>query len=823
MKKFIKEIFTYFGIPLIIALVSYMFFQLHDILLGVVTLVVLSAVYATIQLYFTHRKWWLGLILVGLALGYLAFFLLRAPTITLSINGQEVRSSPVTLSSGSVLVSPSPQSNGEYSKNTMITLTATPADGYDWKGWTGTDNDAVNPTTVTMNKDKHVTAVFERRYSLIINNQLVIGSLVSFNEGSILVSPAPDGDGKYTSGTVVTLNAVPSSGYDLKSWSGTDDNYSDPTTVTINSDKTLSVNFFQRFSLTIGNQLVIGTSVILDTGAVLIDPPPGGDSKYTSGTVVTLTALPNAGYDWKSWSGTANDNAKTTKVIIASDKYVSVTFNPRYALTVNGQVVTGASVGVTGGSVSVNPAAGTDQLFTKDIVVTFTALPASGYRFDHWSGDASGILTSATVTMGSNKNVTAVFVKTWNLTASTSPAAGGSVSPAGGSYDDGTSVTMTAAPAPGYRFDHWSGDAAGSLPTINVTMNSAKNISANFVKIWTLATSAVPAAGGTVSPAGGTYDDGTVVSLAATSASGYRFDHWSGDATGTAATVSVTMSAARNVTATFVKIWTLSTAIDPSAGGTISPAPGTFDDGTIVSLKAVPATGYRFDHWSGDALGTNATVSVTMTGNKSATATFIKVYTLSVVVNPAAGGTIAPTGTTYDSGVVVTLTATASAGYRFDHWSGDVSGTLPSVDVTMSANRSVTATFVKVWTLTTSVLPASSGSVSPASGTFDDGTVVTLMTAQVTGYRFDHWSGDVPANFNLPNIDVTMNSDKNITANFVVTVSAPVGSSVNIKMNVAGMAQNLNPLARSATSSIYIKTWIANLLAFAYVHWKRTD
>ncbi len=786
MKKYIKEIFTYFGIPLIIALVSYMFFQLHDILLGVVTLVVLSAVYATIQLYFTHRKWWIGLVLVGLALGYLAFFLLRAPTITLSINGQEVRANSVTLTSGSVLVSPSPQSNGEYSKNTVITLTASPAEGYDWKGWTGTDDNTANPTTVTMNKDKHVTTVFEHRYSLIINNQQVIGSLVSFNEGSVLVNPSPEGDGKYTSGTVVTLKAAQSSGYDWKSWIGTDDETSNPTTVTINNDKTLTVNFMQRFSLTVGNQLVIGTSVTLDTGSILIDPAPEGDSKYSSGTVVTLTALPNAGYDWKNWSGTANDNANPTKVIIVSDKHISVTFNPRYSLSVNSQTATSTSLNVTGGSVSIAPAPGTDHLFTKDTVITITAIPASGYRFDHWSGDASGILTSVTVAMNGNKSVTAILIKIWTLSTSISPLTGGMISPSNGIYDDGNIVTLTAAPAAGYRFDHWSGDATGNLPTINVTMNSLKIISANFAKIWTLATSVIPTTGGTISPAGGPYDDGTVVSLTATPASGYRFDHWSGDATGTAATTSVTIGTAKSITATFVKIWTIATAVDPAAGGTITPAPGTFDDGAVVSLKAVPATGYRFDHWSGDASGTTATVSVTMTGNKSVTAAFTKIYTLTAVANPTAGGTIAPTGATYDSGAIVTLTATASAGYRFDHWSGDASGTQPNIDITMSANRSVTATFVKIWTLTTSVVPVSAGSISPASGTFDDGTVVTFTATPATGFRFDHWSGDVTGTLTLATVDVTMNSNKNITASFIAIVSAPAGDPVNIKLGLLG-------------------------------------
>jgi uncharacterized repeat protein (TIGR02543 family) len=631
---------------------------------------------------------------------------------------------------------------------------------------------------------------------------------VSFNEGSVLVSPAPEGDGKYTSGTVVTLTAAPSSGYDWKRWSGTANDNANPTTVTIDSDKTLSVTFLPRFSLTIGNQLVIGTSVTLDTGSVIIDPPPGGDSKYSSGTLVTLTAIPNAGYDWKNWSGTDNDNANPTKVVIGSNKYISVTFNLRYALTVNNQGASSGSVSVSGGSVSLNPAPGADHLFTKGTIVTLTAVPAPGYRFDHWSGDASGLFTSATIALDGNKSVTATFIKIWTLATLANPASGGTISPALGTYDDGTNVTLTATPASGYRFDRWSGDASGSLPTINVTMNSTKNVTANFIKTWTFSALAVPAAGGTVSPAAGTYDDGTIIALTATPATGYRFDHWSGDATGTAASVSVTMSANRNITATFVKIWTLTELVDPTASGTIAPAGGIFDDGTVVSLKATPAAGYRFDHWSGDASGTTATVSVTMTANKNVTATFVKTYTLTVVVNPASGGAVTPAGTTYDAGKVVTLTATPSAGYRFDHWSGDASGTLATVDVSMTANRTVTATFTKIWTLTTSVASSLSGSVAPAGGTFDDGSVVTLTATAVSGFRFDHWSGDVTGTPTQPTIDVTMDSNKNITANFVAAAGAPATGSDNIKLNSAGAWQTGPLHAGPAYSLDDVKAWI---------------
>ena len=287
----------------------------------------------------------------------------------------------------------------------------------------------------------------------------------------------------------------------------------------------------------------------------------------------------------------------------------------------------------------------------------------------------------------------------------------------GSTYDDGAVVTLKATASSGYRFDHWSSDASGIVNTASITMNSNKNVIANFIKLYTLSTSVNPAAGGSIFPVGGTYDDGASVTLAATAASGYRFDHWSGDASGNLATVNVTMNADKNVIANFIKLYTLSTSANPSAGGSISPSGGTYADGTSVSLTATAASGYRFDHWSGDASGSTTTVNITMNGNKSVTATFIKVYTLTILVDPAAGGSVSPTGGIYDDGAIVTLTATAASGYHFDHWSGDASGIITTINITMNGNKSVTATFVTgiapAVNISVNVKKSASGSTRP--------------------------------------------------------------------------------------------------------------
>lgn len=69
-------------------------------------------------------------------------------------------------------------------------------------------------------------------------------------------------------------------------------------------------------------------------------------------------------------------------------------------------------------------------------------------------------------------------------------------------------------------------------------------------------------------------------------------------------------------------------------------------------------------------------------------------YTLSVTVSPSAGGSVSPSGGSYDNGDDVTLTATANSGYSFSYWSGALSGSANPSTVTISGDTSVQANFV---------------------------------------------------------------------------------------------------------------------------------
>jgi hypothetical protein len=278
---------------------------------------------------------------------------------------------------------------------------------------------------------------------------------------------------------------------------------------------------------------------------------------------------------------------------------------------------------------------------------------------------------------------------------------GGTTDPSPGisSHNEGTQVDVTAIPDNGYRFDGWTGDAPSGHEDDNpltVTMDSDKSITANFVREYTLTIAA--GTGGTTDPVPGdyVYDEGTQVTVTATPEANYRFGSWSGEASGTDSTITITMDSDKSITANFIRQYTLTVAA--TAGGTTDPLPGTYtyDTGTQVTITATANANYRFTGWSGDTSGTNNPIAIIMDSDKSITANFIRQYTLILAAGP--GGTTNPSPGTYiyDSGTQVTISCTPDANYRFSHWSGDASGATEPLTITMDSDKSITANFMRI-------------------------------------------------------------------------------------------------------------------------------
>ena len=419
-----------------------------------------------------------------------------------------------------------------------------------------------------------------------------------------------------------------------------------------------------------------------------------------------------------------------------------------------------------------------------------TATPDAGYQFDGWSGDASGTDNPLAVTMDANKTITATFseIPPVQFGLTVNATSGGSVNPSTGTYNANEVVNVTATPDAGYQFDGWSGDASGTDNPLAVTMDANKTITATFSEIppvqFGLTVNAT--SGGSVNPSTGTYNANEVVNVTATPDAGYQFDGWSGDASGTDNPLAVTMDANKTIMATFSEIQ-FGLTVNATSGGSVNPSTGTYNANEVVNVTATPDAGYQFDGWSGDASGTDNPLAVTMDANKTIMATFSEIppVQFGLTVNATSGGSVNPSTGTYNANEVVNVTATPDAGYQFDGWGGDASGTDNPLAVTMDANKTITATFSQIPTsqFGLTVNATSGGSVNPSTGTYNANEVVNVTATPDAGYQFDGWSGDASGTDNP--LAVTMDANKTITAMFSELPTQ--GVSVTFKVDMTGV------------------------------------
>ena len=252
-----------------------------------------------------------------------------------------------------------------------------------------------------------------------------------------------------------------------------------------------------------------------------------------------------------------------------------------------------------------------------------------------------------------------------------------------------------------------SSDAYASSASQN-TYTPPNTTTTTTVTQFTLAVTATN--GGGVSSTGGTYDNGTSVSITATPNEGYEFVGWNGTDM-SSSTITITLTANTTIEALFSQVSTTTTviqftlAVSASNGGTVSTEGGDFEEGTEVTITATANTGYRFTGWEGSD-STSESLTVTLNSDQTYQALFelIPVYTLSVTTS-AEGGTVSTEGGDFEEGTEVTITATANTGYRFTGWEGSDS-TSESLTVTLNSDQTYQALFelipVSVYTISVS-------------------------------------------------------------------------------------------------------------------------
>ena len=204
--------------------------------------------------------------------------------------------------------------------------------------------------------------------------------------------------------------------------------------------------------------------------------------------------------------------------------------------------------------------------------------------------------------------------------------------------------------------------------------------------------------------------------------------------------------------------------------GKISSWAWDFGDGT-TSAKQNPTHTY-------DSKG-SYTAELTVVGpcDSDRATTQITVVPNNLTVGSTAGGSVTGPGEgifPYDAGAVKQLVASPDQGFRFVNWTGAV-GTIadvtdPTTTITVNGDYSITANFIRVYTLVVnSPVPPQGGAVAPAPGTYtyDTGAQIELLATNVEFYRFDYWAGDVPAGSKSDNpLNLVMDSDRVVTPRF---------------------------------------------------------
>jgi uncharacterized repeat protein (TIGR02543 family) len=207
------------------------------------------------------------------------------------------------------------------------------------------------------------------------------------------------------------------------------------------------------------------------------------------------------------------------------------------------------------------------------------------------------------------------------VTASVAPVGTGAVGGAG-TYREGSAATLTATPDSNHLFSSWSGDISSTSNPLTFTVGAQNySVVANFVpRTFSVAAAVTPVGTGTVTGAGA-YTTGATAVLLATPAANHTFIGWSGDATGSANPISLSVTRDLSVTAQFAALnFLLTTAV--SGDGTVTPG-GSYPPGTLVTLAAASGATSRFSGWTGDATGSTSPIAILVDRDKVVQANFL--------------------------------------------------------------------------------------------------------------------------------------------------------------------------------------------------------
>ena len=606
-----------------------------------------------------------------------------------------------------------------------------------FKQWN--DGSIDNPHTITVSKAYEYVAEFAKdSFNITITVEGIPAELVEVK-----------GAGRYGYDDEVTLSyTLKDDHYIFEHWFG-EKTFSDDAEFKFNVQKSENV------------RLVFSPKVYNIT--VVANPTEGGTIK-TGATapykaLLIMTAIANEGYEFVSWEDDATAPAERTVEVLGDASYQANFKKITHTLTVAPADEKQGST--TGGGV-----------YDHGATATLSATPATHYQFVQWKDGNTDNPREVTVTEDATYIAEFAIIQ-HTITGKANDDAMGSVS-GGGTFDEGSVTTLTAAAKDGYQFVKWSDEVTDNPRS--VTVDADATFTAVFEAIpvtkYTITVLSADEKAGSVTGSG-EYEEGEKVEIKATAATGYKFSKWNDGNTDNPRTITVTADA------TFIASFAEESIPEPtkytitvkSADETMGDVKGngTYAEGSDIQISAIPNKGYEFVEW--DDHNTDNPRDIKVTADASYTATFkaaepiVTTYTITVVSADEKMGKAVGSGK-FESGKETEIAAIANEGYKFVQWSDG--NTQNPRKITVIADATYTAEFAvdetpepTYYTITVESADATMGKVS-GNGSYAENSVIEISAIPNTGYHFVQWAD---GNTQNPR-SVVVTDDASFTAQF---------------------------------------------------------
>jgi uncharacterized repeat protein (TIGR02543 family) len=720
--------------------------------------------------------------------------------VTATFAQEQYRVTADKTGNGAVTVDPF-KSNYLYGE--VITVTAQPALGWAFKGWSGTVNSFQNPLVLPLTGDTDLLAVFQ------INQPT---SLISDDFNSCELSSHwqfinPNNVGTYSFNGAQILLSVPA-GIDHDVWVGGNQaprlmqavndvdfqleiKFDAPVTRRFQLQGVLAEQDAQNFVRANFQNNGSGIQITLVTFAAGEQPQVRANQAISDTDAVYLQ-LVRVGHDWQAlYSGDgitwkSNEELRFNHALTvqsvgffvgnvrsssqgsapAHTAVVDYFFNRAAPITPEDAIPLHLPVFIVGsGLVARTPECGNP--------VQLTAVAGAGHIFAGWGGRLTGNQNPVTVGFQTGDQVTALFTPVqFNITTSAQGQGAVTLTPDKPTYGYGEVITVTATAEPGWIFSRWSSGMAGTENPRQLTVRTNRNIRATFEpSSYTLSLETVGEGAIQHTPVRESYDQGEEVVLTAHAAEGWFFTGWSGDLTGNANPATVTINTAKTIRATFTQSpFTLAVSVMGQGQVHANPAQTLYAPGDVVELLATPASGWLFVRWEGALSGTDNPANLVMDQNRTVVAVFAQdPGQYSISLSAQGGGIVAiePEQALYASGTRATFTAIANDGWVFTHWGGDLEGSVNPTTLTLDKDKNITANFAPIAAeqYSVAVQKIGEGTVTlDPLGPYNSEAIVLMTARPAIGWGFTGWSGDYNGVTNP--VELFIDDSKVITATF---------------------------------------------------------